>query len=590
MSNNIQILELSHYTTPEAVESTRNAWVEYGDDNNHYRWLIDRYRNSATNNAVINNIGRLIYGRGLHALDAARKPSHYAAMKSLLSSEDLRKVATELYMLGAGHFQVHYDDKHTKVVKIYHIETEYIRPEKCNEDGDITGYYYSDNWEDVRKFPPRRIPAFGSSKETIEIYCVKPYSVGMKYFGEVAYQGGLPYAILEEEISDFLINDVQNKFSGTKVVNFNNGVPTEEQQEDISRKVISKLTGSTGQKVIVAFNQNAESKTSIDDIPLDNAPEHYQYLSKEAEQKILIAHNVISPMLVGVVTDNQGFSSNADEIEISAKYFHNIAIRPFQDLLIDGLDDIFMFNNITLDLFFRRLNLLQELEEEQQQEEEEATLNMSSQLDELLAEFGEDESEEWTLIDSREVDYDEEEHLNAQVDEWEAALQPKQSLLSKIFDLVKTGTARGNASSEQDRKVKDVFYKVRYQYTGNPKPEREFCKAMMAKKNRVFRKEDIDMMGNRIVNAGFGEFGADTYDIFKYKGGPRCKHKWKRNTYVSATRSVDVKSPNAKTIGTRAAEIKGYTVRNPFEVSINPNNLPLKGFSPNNQNLPSDVR
>ena len=100
-----------------------------------------------------------------------------------------------------------------------------IRPEKCNEDGDIEGYYYSDNWEDVRKYPPRRIPAFGTSKEKIEIYCVKPYSVGMKYFGEVAYQGGLPYAVLEEEIADFLINDVQNKFSGTKVVNFNNGVP-----------------------------------------------------------------------------------------------------------------------------------------------------------------------------------------------------------------------------------------------------------------------------------------------------------------------------------------------------------------------------
>ena len=590
MSNNIQILELSQYKAPEAVESTRNEWVEYGDENNHYRWLIDRYRNSATNNAVINNIGRLIYGRGLHAIDAARKPSHYAAMKSLLSSEDVRKVSIELYMLGAGHFQVHYDEQHTKVVKIYHIETENIRPEKCNEDGDITGYYYSDNWEDVRKYPPRRIPAFGSSKEKIEIYCVKPYSVGMKYFGEVAYQGGLPYAVLEEEIADFLINDVQNKFSGTKVVNFNNGIPAEQQQEDISRKVISKLTGSTGQKVIVAFNNNAESKTTIDDIPLDDAPQHYEYLSKEAEQKILISHNVISPMLVGVVTDNQGFSSNADEIEISAKYFHNIAIRPFQDLLIDALDQIFAFNDISLDLFFRRLNLLQELEVEEQKEEEDATVNMSAQLEDLLAEFGEDEDEEWELIDSREVDYDKEDELDAQVMEWEQSMQPKKSLLSKIYNLVSTGTARGNASSKQDKEVDGFFFKVRYKYTGNKNPERDFCKAMMAKQNRIFRKEDIDKMGSSIVNAGFGEFGADTYDIFKFKGGARCHHKWERRTYVSATRSIDVNSPNATTVGTRVAEVKGYTVRNPFEVSIYPNNLPLKGFSPNNKNLPSDVR
>ena len=587
--NNIQILELSQYKAPEAVESTRNEWVEYGDENNHYRWLIDRYRNSATNNAVINNIGRLIYGRGLHAIDAARKPSQYAAMKSLLSSEDLRKVCIESYMLGAGHFQVHYDDKHSKVIKIYHIETEYIRPEKCNEDGDITGYYYSDNWEDVRKYTPRRIPAFGTSKDKIEIYCIKPYSVGMKYFGEVAYQGGLPYAILEEEIADFLINDVQNKFSGTKVVNFNNGIPAEQQQEDISRKVISKLTGSTGQKVIVAFNNNAESKTTIDDIPLDNAPEHYQYLSKEAEQKILIAHNVISPMLVGVVTDNQGFSSNADEIEISAKYFHNIAIRPFQDLIIDALDRIFAFNDISLDLFFRRLNLLQELEVEEQKEEEDATVNMSSQLENILAEFGEDEDEDWELLDSREVNYDEEDELDAQVLEWEKSMQPKKSLLSKLFELVGTGRANPNVHSEQDRKIDGFWFKVRYKYVGNEAPKRAFCKAMMSRA-KIYKKEDIDKMSSSIVNAGFGEFGADTYDIFKFKGGPRCHHKWERRTYVSARKTESIGAAGTNQISTNKAEKFGYRVRNPKEVAMMPKDMPLKGFSPNNKNLPSDVK
>jgi hypothetical protein len=510
-------------------------------------------------------------------------------MKSLLSSEDLRKVCIESYMLGAGHFQVHYDDKHTKVIKIYHIETEYIRPEKCNEDGDITGYYYSDNWEDVRKYPPRRIPAFGTSKEKIEIYCIKPYSVGMKYFGEVAYQGGLPYAVLEEEIADFLINDVQNKFSGTKVVNFNNGIPAEQQQEDISRKVISKLTGSTGQKVIVAFNNNAESKTTIDDIPLDNAPEHYQYLSKEAEQKILIAHNVISPMLVGVVTDNQGFSSNADEIEISAKYFHNIAIRPFQDLIIDALDRIFAFNDISLDLFFRRLNLLQELEVEEQKEEEEATVNMSSQLEDILAEFGEDEDEDWELLDSREVNYDEEEELDAQVLEWEKSMQPKKSLLSKIFELVGTGRANPNVHSEQDRNIDGFWFKVRYKYVGNESPERDFCKAMMSRA-KIYKKEDIDKMGSSIVNAGFGEFGADTYDIFKFKGGPRCHHKWERRTYVSARKTESIGAAGTNQISTNKAEKFGYRVRNPKEVAMMPKDMPLKGFSPNNKNLPSDVR
>ena len=82
----------------------------------------------------------------------------------------------------------------------------------------------------------------------------------------------------KEEISNYLINEVQNGFSGTKIVNFNNGVPTEEQQTIIQNKVKSTLTGSKGKKVIVAFNSDETKKTTVDDIPLNDAPEHYKYL------------------------------------------------------------------------------------------------------------------------------------------------------------------------------------------------------------------------------------------------------------------------------------------------------------------------
>lgn len=71
----------------------------------------------------------------------------------------------------------------------------------------------------------------------------------MKYYAYPDYQGAVPYALLEQEIGDYLINEVQNGFSGTKVVNFNNGVPSEEQQSIISQKVLNKLTGSRGQKL-----------------------------------------------------------------------------------------------------------------------------------------------------------------------------------------------------------------------------------------------------------------------------------------------------------------------------------------------------
>ena len=104
-------------------------------------------------------------------------------------------------------------------------------------------------------------------------------------------------------------------------------------QDEISQQVLGKLTGSKGRKVIVSFNDNVENKTTVEDIPLNDAPEHYTYLSEECLRKIMLGHNVTSPLLFGIASGN-GFSSNADELRNSSILFDNMVIKPFQDLFV----------------------------------------------------------------------------------------------------------------------------------------------------------------------------------------------------------------------------------------------------------------
>ena len=51
--------------------------------------LINLFINSATNNAIIQGISQLIYGKGLDATDSSQKPDEYAAMRSIFKNEDL---------------------------------------------------------------------------------------------------------------------------------------------------------------------------------------------------------------------------------------------------------------------------------------------------------------------------------------------------------------------------------------------------------------------------------------------------------------------------------------------------------------------
>ena len=58
--NDLRIVNLSTYTTPEIVEKSNKEWVSYGSDNNYFNYLIQRYNGSPTNNAIINGISEMI--------------------------------------------------------------------------------------------------------------------------------------------------------------------------------------------------------------------------------------------------------------------------------------------------------------------------------------------------------------------------------------------------------------------------------------------------------------------------------------------------------------------------------------------------
>jgi hypothetical protein len=581
--NNLHVLNLSAYTSPVISETNRENWVDFltEDGDQYFQFLIERYSNSTTNNAIINNVARLIYGKGLSALDANKKPNEYAQMMSLFHKEDVRKMVLDRKMFGQFAIQVHYNDKHDKILKAYHIPVNLLRAEKCDKDGQITGYYYSDNWDDTKKFAPIRFNAFGYGKEKIEILFSKPYSVGMKYYAYPDYQGSVPYTLLEEEIADYLINEVQNGFSGTKVVNFNNGVPTDEQQQIISNKVLDKLTGSRGQKVIVAFNNNAESKTTVEDIPLNDAPEHYTYLSEECLRKIMLGHNITSPLLFGVASTN-GFSSNAEELKNSSILFDNMVIRPFQEEILDAFDSILAYNGVALKLFFKTLQPLEftDLENTQNEEQvaEETGTELSAHTNPLI-DLGEEPQDNWLLIDEKQVDYDTDEEENELLSK-----EPKQSLLNKIVNLVSTGDARTNITSKQDKTIDGVKFVVRYKYEGettdNP---REFC-TQMVRANKIYRKEDILNMSTQVVNAGWGPKGTDYYSIWLYKGGGNCHHRWNKQVYaVFEGTGLNITANTKKLAQAKAAKF-GYVVTNPSLVATRPIDIPnTHGFLPSNK-------
>ena len=547
----IKIVNLSTYTSPEIKEYKNKDWVSYGADNNYYQYLIDRYNGSPTNNASINGISQLIYGRGLDATDSSQKPNEYAQMKSLLKDSCVRKLCYDLKLMGQCAMQVIYNSNHTRIVEVAHFPIETLRVGKANEDGEIDSYYYMADWSEAKpNDEPERFSAFGTSSDEIEIYCVKPYRAGFYYYSPVDYQGGLQYAELEEEIANYHLNNIMNGLSPSMMISFNNGVPDEETQETIERKIRDKFSGSSNSgKFILAFNDSKENEASIEPVQLSDAHQQYQFLSEESMQKVMVAHRIISPMLLGI-KDKTGLGNNADELKTASILMDNTVIRPFQELLLDAFDDILAFNEIVLNLYFKTLQPLEFTDLEnattKEQVEEETGQKLSTQLKKPCWDGYEQIGTK--TVDGKEVPncvpledinrmkddlYDalmniEEEDFSDYELIDERPANEYDDLIHKTINFASVVSSSPNETSEQDTSI----LKIRYIYTAGRSTageSRDFCKKMLSA-GKVYRKEDLDKESS--ANSELAAKGESTYNIWLYKGGVNCSHYWMRRTYL----------------------------------------------------------
>jgi len=551
----VKIVQLGSYTSPKVSEQKNQEYVSYGDDNNYFQYLIDRYNGSPTNNAAINGISQLIFGEGLDATDSNKNPDGYAKMKSLFRDDCIQKLCNDLKLMGQCAIQVIYSKDRSQIAQIEHFPVETLRAEKCNEEGDIEAYYYHSDWSKVKPQDDlKRIPAYGFSNEAIEIYYVKPYRTGYYYYSPVDYQGGLQYSELEEEIANYHLNNIMNGLAPSMLINFNNGIPTEEERRIIETKVRDKFSGtSNAGKFILSFNDNETQGASIEPVQLSDAHSQYQFLSDESMRKIMVSHRIVSPMLLGI-KDQTGLGNNAEELKTASNLMDNTVVRPFQNLLINCLDTILAYNEISLKLYFKTLQPIEfadlenaltkeAVEEETGQklslsEEDlkapcwdgyemigyknkggkkvpncvpiEAADQMRSTVLEALEGLGEDEDlSEFVLVDERPANHETDVEMEG---------------IMNFANVIKGSPSK---KSKQDT----TLFKIRYQYAPltTSKNSREFCEKMV-KAAKLYRVEDLNKKLD--MNEGFGKGGTDSYNPFLFKGGVNCKHFWMRKIYM----------------------------------------------------------
>jgi hypothetical protein len=631
--SNIVSLKLSEYVAKSDAEKVdRKGWVNYGDQNDFPQYLRDLAHESPVHGSLVVAIGDMIAGKGIQS-------EQYQAELDALNIDTLTYAAAhDLKLFGGFYIEVIWSNDRTVISKLNAIPFEECRIAVNADDDSEIGIFHSYDWSNTRKKKntPEFIPRYNyltRMEEPRQIYWCFTYT-GSDTYPRPDYWSAINYIELDKQISIFHINQISNGLFPSTIINFYNGQATPEQKQQMMMDWENKMSGARNAgKVVMFFNERDQPKTEITPFPVNDADKQYQLMNDTATQKIITAHRVTTPLLFGI-RENTGFGSNKDEMATGLEIFNNQVIEPYQakinysleELLsnqmpgvtfeiipntplaveqaeaivdatggttadvattalngaqISSLVDIVMqsaagavpvtsakaivqaaFPTLpatTIDAIFADV-LPGSLQPQEVIMSDEKKKDHSTVGDALIA-LGEDAKEEWLLIDAYNAD-EEIEHEFA----------------------VRTGAARPAAKSEQDAVIDGKYFITRYVYAGSFTHDnmRPFCKKMV-EAGKLYRKEDIVSMENVAVNPGWGPEGANTYDIWFYKGGGNCRHFWEKRVYVDAKGAkINPNDPDAKRIAVALAERMGYKVRNNALVAKLPEDMPYNGFLPTN--------
>ena len=337
---NFGIVNTSNNQLPIIVEDTKTRYQYvpfgvYGQDD-FFDAVVGAFNISTTTSACVEGIADLIYGKGLYSKNAPFNE----VLQKLIPQEETKRVAFDLKLFGNAAYQVYWNDEHTKVIKFYHVPVQYLRAEKLNGNPKIENYYYCHDWQDQRAVKnKKKIPTFETSNEKCEILYIKNYFPGLYYYSLPDWVSAMQYSIAEGEISNLHINNITNGFLPAVMINFNNGVPAPEERETIEDLIQAKFTGTDNAgRFMLSFNDDPLTKPTIDVIQIDNLHEKYEYVAEYTQDRILVAHRVTSPLLFGIRTANNGFSSQSEEMMTAFSIMQTMTISPFQNLILNSLD------------------------------------------------------------------------------------------------------------------------------------------------------------------------------------------------------------------------------------------------------------
>lgn len=330
---NYAFAALNPYLQHNRVSNVEKAisgkdFISWGEDNKYPDYLYGLYENCATLQSVINGTVDFILGNSTHFTKGI------VNKKGETIDDVLGKVITDIMIYGGFALQI-IKNPFGQVVEIYWVDINKLRSDEKNEV-----FFYSDDWsKSVGRVKYVVYPKFGKDDENPTSIFYWKGEKSRKTYPCPVYNAAIDACEIERKINDFHLNEISNNFTSSKIINFNNGTPDDEMKNEIEKRINEKFTGSENAgRIIISFNENKDSETTVTSLSEDGFADRYDALSKRVVSQIFTAFRA-TPNLFGLPTETTGF--NEQEYNESFKLYNRTMVRPMQKKIVDAFEYIY---------------------------------------------------------------------------------------------------------------------------------------------------------------------------------------------------------------------------------------------------------
>jgi hypothetical protein len=315
-------IDIDKYKTPDFFQEKNKKYVNFGSDNLYPLYLVDLFNRSAKHNAILTGKQTYVYGAGLEIEGTWDLFANANRFDSL--DEVFNKCILDKLLYGGYALQIIWDRAGQSIAEIYHMDFSKIR-----SNVDNTEFYFSNDWADPRaKTKPYKV--FNPEKKVgTQIYYYRDYRPATQTYPLPEYIGAIPYVECDVEIANYHRSNLHNEFFFGGILSFNNGEPTQDEKQDLVRRLNRRHQGTDNAgRWIINFSDRVDNAPTVIPIQPNELDKQFNLLNDQVQQEIFVAHKITSPMFFGIRTEGQ--LGGRSEMIDSFKLFEQNYVRPIQ--------------------------------------------------------------------------------------------------------------------------------------------------------------------------------------------------------------------------------------------------------------------